>query len=69
LTNARNEQKISKLNQVTHMSVKSTEEVIAEIEQLHSASNQRVYTAWDNFSNLEILNTLQSHSFRERQPK
>jgi hypothetical protein len=50
------------------MSIKSSEEIMAELGQAYQGSN-RVSTIWENYSNAEIFNTSLSPSFRERQPK
>ena len=68
LSDARNERKITKLSQVSCVSIKSSEDIMAEIGQAYQGSN-RVSTIWENYSNAEIINSSLSPSLRERQPK
>jgi hypothetical protein len=56
------------MSQMSRMSIKSSEDIMAELGQVYHGSN-RVSTIWENHSNAEIMNKSMSPSFRERQPK
>ena len=54
---------------MSNMSAKSSEDILAEIGLAYQESNLRMSTEWENYSNAEIINSSNSPSFRERQPK
>lgn len=65
LSDVRNEQKLNKLSQITQQSVKSSEDILAEI--CLTQQELRGSTYEDNFSNSGQISP--TPSFRERQPK